>query len=138
MATKDSGFWRCLICSGGSPHGGIFRADSPRCPRCRCEKSGLIQEIVPVHFMAVGSGPIQGTDGPQHVACDPNRRELAVSPEVGDLFSATGDPRAVTCPDCRGTPAWKSAAAYFLQMKGQRGKAQGRFIIDPREGGCCE
>jgi hypothetical protein len=60
---------------------------------------------VDVHLIVVDpKGQILSTSGRLQVACDTKRDHLAV--KFGPCFSATPDASLVTCPRCKGTPAY--------------------------------
>lgn len=74
-----------------------------------------MQPLVDVHFMVLHEhGPITGQWGRQYVACEPRRDALAKHPE--DMYAATDDPRAVTCPSCKGTKQFKELAKLFPEI----------------------
>jgi len=104
-----------------------FEADKPLCPKCGASEPAVI-ELTPVHFLyGDPMGPIEGRNGLRYkVACQPGREVLAT--HVGDTYAATGDPRAVTCPSCLGTPQYKRAASFIKELR--HAMIQG----DP---GCC-
>ena len=97
---------------GRLPQGFVFEGDLPQCPKCGTGRH--VVPIVDVHFIVIGSGPIYGAAGFQHVACEPKRDGLALHPH--DEYAATDDPRAVTCRSCRGTPAWRDMAKAFKEL----------------------
>ncbi|MDE2097164.1 MAG: hypothetical protein KGL39_07950 [Patescibacteria group bacterium] len=96
------------------PRGRIFESDSGQCPHCGAEGTHAVFELVYVHFIVMGSGPIFGAHGKQHVACEPNRDGLSIRP--GDCYAASEDPRATTCPGCMGTKAWQAASAAMASI----------------------
>lgn len=104
-----------------------FEADRAGCPKCGAGEPAVL-ELTDVHFLVPGpDGPLTGLAGLRwKVGCEPGREALAL--HLLDTYAATHDPRAVTCPSCRGLPAWRQAAGAFRELR------QGLAIIDP---GCC-
>lgn len=123
-------WFRCYHCQDLRP--GLvgmykeFEADRPLCPHCNATGQGVVR-LVPVHFLLPDAkGPIL-SDGATRwkIGCMPKREHLAVS--TADEFSATGDPRAVTCLSCKGLPAWREQAMLFPEITHQ-------LVLDD---GCC-
>jgi len=88
-----------------------FDSVTGECPRCG-KFSSL--ELVPVHYIILGSGPLFGQHGgKQHIACQPKRDYLARHEQ--DMFSATAEARQVTCLECQRTRAWQQAAKFAVE-----------------------
>lgn len=70
-----------------------------------------------VHFLVPDmAGAILGKNGFRfRVACEPLRDALALHRQ--DTYTASGDPRAVTCRSCQGTPAWQGVASLVAELK---------------------
>lgn len=85
-----------------------FESVTGECLRCgRFSKL----ELVPVHYLVLGSGPLFGQHGgKQRIACQPKRDYLARHEQ--DMFSATGEAKQVSCPDCQRTREWQEAARF--------------------------
>jgi hypothetical protein len=129
-------WFRCLNCRDYSL--GLigqfkeFEADGPLCPHCgTSDNARVVIQLVPVHLLLPDPrGPILGAGGRRlKVGCMPARDHLATG-EEGETFSASGDPRAVTCPSCKGLPAWRERANLFPELKHQ-------LIIEEAAKGCC-
>lgn len=97
--------FRCLLCN--APRGFEFESSEPVCTSCK--RSGpMILPLVNVHWLA----PHDGGTIPLHqgglggVACMPTRPNLM-------RLAATGEIIAVTCPQCRATPAFKASWAEW-------------------------
>lgn len=106
--------FRCNSC-GELPYLFEFEADTPTCPLCGRNGPPLIARLADVHFMVLGSGHIRGPAGRQHVACQPQRQHLGLTHE--EQFSASDDPRAVTCRSCKGTKAYQELAKLFPEIE---------------------
>jgi hypothetical protein len=82
-------------------------------------------------------GAIHTPFGRQFVACEPARELYSVT--ASDGYAATPDPRAVTCPSCKGTEHWRAAARRFAEMEHELAKVaaatRGGVVFDDR--GCC-
>lgn len=82
---------------------------------CMADAPEQIHELVDIHYIVMSQqGPILGSMGRQHVACEPKRDALAM--HAHDPYCATDDPRIVTCPSCRGTKDWQLMAAFFTKQ----------------------
>jgi len=90
---------------GRPPQGHIFENDAGQCPKCGALAAPAVHELVDVHFVVMGQGPILGPHGPSHIACQPQREHMALHPS--DAFAASDVPTAVTCPSCLATPAFQ-------------------------------
>jgi len=121
--------FRCVKCLP-PPRGFEFEADYPQCPQC----GGVMQllRLIDVHLIVMSqAGPILGIEGRQHVACQPKRDGLARHP--ADTFAATPDPREVTCPSCKGTPAYRDMAKLFPEIEAvERMDRAAKEILRPR------
>jgi len=107
---------RCLnpLCADerGQPHG--FVSPEPKCPKCGIEAKhprfgGMIQRLAKIHFDPPAGVPGFGCG---HRACETTRTIAAQADAAGNpepFHGGTGDPDAVTCPECRETEAWKQA-----------------------------
>jgi hypothetical protein len=105
---------RCI--RHGSPVDGhvFYSCDQfPACPLCGAIGSPNVFPLVFVHFAVLGSGPVWGQKGKQHVACLRLRDGYALHKR--DTFSVSGDPRVVTCPSCKGTKDWREANRAYLE-----------------------
>lgn len=124
--------YRCKRCNNGlpSPRGVLFEADEPVCPSCGANGGTTVFEIQDVHLLVMGEGPILGSFGLQFVACQRNRAFLAEHPL--DVFSASDDPRAVTCRSCQGTKWYQELAANIPEI---REAERIRKMIE--KGSCC-
>ena len=109
--------FRCLTCRGNGLLGTFeFEADRRSCPKCGESSPSHISVLVDVHLMQVVPDGNLFAGGKRHrVACQPKRETLGVS--VYEAFSATPDPRAVTCPSCKTTRAWKEAAMAYPELR---------------------
>ncbi len=114
-----SGRWRCYDCGFGAQF--LEWVGDGECPKCGRKFGGPgksragVQPLTDVHLVTFADdGPVLGLHGRLVVACQPKRDGLALYP--GDDYAATDDPRAVTCPSCRGTPAWKALAEQFPEI----------------------
>jgi hypothetical protein len=112
--------YRCYQCKDPRRRPGVhheFEGDRPLCPKCGAGEPAVL-ELTPVHFLfGAPDGPIEGKNGLRYrAACEPGREVLAV--HALDQYAATGDPRAVTCPSCMGTPAYKRAAGFVKELRG--------------------
>ncbi len=98
--------FRCVRC-GVPPEGYVYAGDTPECPKCgHCQTIQLCD----IHLLVADrKGPIMGLYR-QYVACEPDRDGLAT--HMHDDYSATIDPRVVTCPSCQGTDIWKQMAKF--------------------------
>lgn len=94
---------------GPFPQGFVFEGRSA-CPKCGATPAQpkMVQPLISIHLVVVGSGPIMGGEGRQHVACQPRRDALAR--HEYDLFAATGEVEQVTCPACMKTRAYQDMA----------------------------
>ena len=82
-----------------------FEAGGPSCPRCGGAWPAVVLRWDVHLLLADPRGALLLADGKRwRLACDPKRDHLAEHPE--DKFSASGDPRATTCPSCKGVPEW--------------------------------
>lgn len=133
------GYWRCHneTCTE-DPAGRLqydFESKLPVCPKCgtdrrKPEHSNMITELVCMHyFVQDKNGPIIGSRFRYRIACDPNLKVL------GGNDRAAGDPHAVNCTKCKGTPEWIDAAVASrliydydvgIDEKGQK------YVIDPK------
>ena len=124
--------FRCYNCPDRRPgRGGYFRefeSDRPSCPHCGAGAQA-VAPLVDVHFLLPdAAGPIWGKGGTRwRIGCQPRREILAVS--TSDSFSVSHDVQAVTCPSCRGLPAFQQEFKAVVATTGSV------FHID--EGGCC-
>jgi hypothetical protein len=106
--------FRCNLCSQW-PATLEFEDNAGACPKCGACEVPFVARLIDVHLMVVDArGPIRGGRGRQMVACQPARDHLAKS--TLDLFSASDDPRAATCPRCRRTPLWKDRARQIDEL----------------------
>lgn len=87
-----SKLFRCR--NANCPERPDFEAAAPTCPSCGAG-AGMVEEIVPVHYLVPAEGPIPTSNGSRMVACQP---ALARLPK-----SASGERTAVTCPKCKAT-----------------------------------
>lgn len=121
--------YRCYRCPCPKRPGEFceFDADAPSCPKCGAGEPAVL-ELVAVHMLLPDpAGPIGGgMHGRWRVGCQPRRDALATHP--GDTFAASPDARAVTCPSCRGLPAYAEQARKIKELQNSFGIA---------EGGCC-
>lgn len=69
-----------------------FEGAAPACPACGAG-AGMVEEIVPVHYLVPADGPIPTALGGRMIACNP---QMARLPKA-----ATGERVAVTCPKCK-------------------------------------
>ncbi len=107
--------FRCYNPTCGTvPRGFVFEGDIPQCPKCGRIGQPGVQELTDVHFVVMGTGPIFGGAGKQHIACQPLRDCMAR--HLDDQFAATDDPRSVTCRSCKGTPAYQDMAKLFPEI----------------------
>jgi hypothetical protein len=112
--TGMTGRWRCCKCKP-APRGRIFESDTGICPKCGAEGHHIVFELVDVHFIVMGSGPIWTQSwGKQHIACDPQRDVLARNPF--EHYAASDHPAAITCPSCMGTKEWQEASAALASI----------------------
>lgn len=122
--------FRC-VWHGNPMHGHEFDSDNGVCPKCG--RSGLphVQELVSVHFMMPHPhGPFMGPDGIRRaIGCEQQRDVLAYSQLAEHHYAATDDPRAVTCPSCRGLPVFRQMLAAITLSEQPR-----PFLA---EAGCC-
>jgi hypothetical protein len=121
--------YRCYNCKTRKP--GVyheFESDRPRCPKCGAGEPAVL-ELTDVHFLAADpTGPIEGKNGLRfRVACQPTRDALAL--HTTDTYAASGDPRAVTCPSCATTPAYRHAASFVKELR--------QLLIAGDASGCC-
>lgn len=106
--------FRCNLC-GDWPRMLEFEDNAGACPKCGARGVPNVAPLIDVHLMVMhAKGPINAPKGRQMVACQPNRDCLARS--TLDLFSASDDPRAVTCPKCRRTENWKVRAREIDEL----------------------
>lgn len=115
--------FRCYRCS--NPPQYYEFSDKPACPKCGTPvgRAPAVVELNDVHFVVLDKrGPIQGSFGRQYIACDPRREGLSLHP--GDGYSATDDPRAATCPSCRGTQQYKDVAKLFPEIEAAERQAR--------------
>lgn len=105
--------FRCYKCN--VPFGIEFMADGPKCPKCSSVGAPNIVQLTLVHFVAPDpEAPIKYKNGPpQYVACKPGKKNL-----VGENFHATCEVRAVTCPMCVKTEAFKLACLDLAESRG--------------------
>jgi hypothetical protein len=107
--------YRCYRCRDTRPGRAgefhEFESDRHFCTRC----GHVASELADVHLlMPCTGGPIwDGSGGRWQVGCQPKRDVLARN--EADQFSASHDARAVTCPSCRGLPAYKEQAKMWAQ-----------------------
>lgn len=106
--------YRCVR-HGPPPRFFAFRSRdrNPPCPSCGAT-APHVYPLADLHYIVVGSGPIVGQQGRQHVACVPRRDGYCLHRR--DQFPCTADPRLVTCQSCQGTKAWKEAARAYLEF----------------------
>lgn len=104
-----------------------FAKDRPECDHCGAGAPAVV-ELLDIHFLASSSnGPIEGKNGRRFfVCCMPKREYLSVG--LHDNFAATGDPRAVTCPICIESEAFKKFVVNVTQYKS--------ILIN--NNGCCD
>jgi hypothetical protein len=82
---------------------------------CAADAPEQIHELVDIHLIVMDPrGPILGSQGRQHVACEPKRDGLALHRH--DQYAATDDARIVTCPSCQGTAVWKQIAEFLAKQ----------------------
>lgn len=113
----------------------------PSCPQCGAGPPAVV-ELNDVHFLiAEPRGQIRGSDGLRYrQACDPGRDHLAEArpPGLEDTYSATADPRAVTCPSCRGVEEWKLMMKGWANVKRtEEALRAAQMLRDHEEGRCC-
>lgn len=123
--------FRCYACRLPLPGNQFreFESDRPSCPGCGAGEQAVV-ELEDVHFLVLDPrGPVAGRDGRYRVGCEPKREQLAL--DTHDTYAATGDPRAVTCPSCKGLPEWKAAARAVAA----RDKVYRKLLS--QEPGCC-
>lgn len=103
--------YRCYACANDRGIPGLdFDGDKPVCPKCgidgsnkRFEQFIVTREVI--HFDAPIDHPtLKFEMGVGYAACD---QKITVASN----WKASGDPRAVTCPNCRGTEAFKTVEA---------------------------
>ena len=109
--------FRCMRC-GQPPQYLEFEDDNgegkcPKCGRKLFDGPLTVIPLVTTHFIVMGSGPIYGAWGHQHIACEPKRDCLAR--HIHDSFSASDDARIVSCRACQATPAWQEMARFLAE-----------------------
>lgn len=105
-------FYRCLKCSTKEPF--EFWAEQPVCPQCglRRDDARLGQFLIPLHVIHFDPPEIPALMKGKNVrACEP---AVAIQTPLDTRnnptrHGGTGDPRAVTCPQCKETEAFKAA-----------------------------
>lgn len=127
---------RCNHC-GTPPKGFEYegRNGKAECPKCGRPPGRTVHALTDVHFLVLGlGGPIAPSrEGSEHesaqgyhgskgvfVACQTKRdclaRRTGYGPQDVEAFSATDDPRVVTCPACHRTKPWQDMAALFPEL----------------------
>lgn len=136
--------YRCFWCAP-APKGLEYENATGQCPKCGRPPGHAVHQLTDVHYLAASpSGPIPpgpasplygtmygcGGDSRRVVACQKRRDALALHRE--DAFSATDDPRAVTCSACRRTPEWQAHAAVFGELEQALAEAKGaaKAVLD--------
>ena len=112
--------FRCNMSTCGTfPQGFEFEDNSGVCPKCNASGPPRVAALIDVHLMVMhAKGPIEGKLGRQMVACQPKREYLCRN--QFEMFSASDDPTAVTCPKCLRTDAFRERAAIEeLAMSGE-------------------
>lgn len=92
--------YRCMNdeCKPDDAHSAGFDYSGERaCPKCGLD-SGNVVERARVHLLIRDpAGPVKGHMGKTFkVACDPTRKKITEKPNE----FASGEPAAVTCPEC--------------------------------------
>lgn len=109
--------YRCRDLRPGARPGDYreFEADRPCCPLCGAGEPAVV-ELADVHFLVLDpKGPIPGFGGFRwRLGCMPKRDHMAE--HEGDTFCCSQDPRAVTCPSCKGLPQWQQQARAFREL----------------------
>lgn len=97
------GLYRCMNCTGpkGRP-GKDFEGVKEQCPECGALPPSIVERAC-IHFDAPSG--IAGR-GANDAACNPGLRIHGGNQNM----MMTGVPAAVTCPKCRKTDLWQSAA----------------------------
>ena len=125
--------YRCYRC-GSHPNWLEWEGD-PQCPRCGTINQRTVIRLADVHLIVADpKGPIMGMHDRQYIACQPKRDYLAVGPQ--DTFSATPDPRVVSCPSCKGTPEFKELAKLFPEIH-EREFLRKQLGLTIDGSGCC-
>jgi hypothetical protein len=127
--------YRCRHCGG--PKGLEYEdaTGTGQCPKCGRPPGRTVHALTDVHFMVLGQGgPIapsregsdhdsaQGYAGTKglYIACQVKRdclaRRYGIHPQMVEPFSATDDPRSVTCPACHRTKPWQDMAVLFPEL----------------------
>ncbi len=115
----------------GRPHD--FVATAPVCDRCQRdgrlpEHKAVVHKIEVLHLHAPhASGPDVGRGSRYAVACDGKSM-------FGRL--ATGDPRAVTCPVCITSEAYRKLVADLERTEDETHYPQGKSLAELRKCGC--
>jgi hypothetical protein len=103
--------YRCYACVNPSGVPGLdFEGELPVCPNCKLDGSKVrfasyiaIREVI--HFDAPFDHPtLRDTMGVGHAACT---EKIVIA--ANSAVRATGVPRAVTCPRCQETDAFRKA-----------------------------
>lgn len=104
---------RCYNCN--KPFGIEFMSDGPQCPMCGSVGAPNVLRLTVVHFLAPDSeGSIHCLGGQRAtIACMPGKKHYDAerhprSPEV----------RAVSCPNCAKTEAFKLACIELAEVRG--------------------
>lgn len=109
--------FRCNMPTCGEfPRGFEFEDHGGECPKCGMKgPSRHVAALIDVHLLVLDrKGPILGGEGRQYVACEPKRAYLCRGPH--DVWSATGDVLAVTCPKCVRTGEYRERAAGVAEL----------------------
>lgn len=106
--------YRCYKCNQGL--GGIeFLADGPQCPKCGSVGPPHVIGLTYVHFLAPDpNGPITCLGGVRaSVACMPGKANLNA-----ERHPRTPEVRAVSCPVCAKTEAFRLAVIELAESQG--------------------
>ena len=105
--------YRCYACN--RPFGIEFMADGPKCPKCGAVGAPCVVGLVYVHFLMPDPGGVIPCSGgvKASIACRPGKP----NPNV-ERHPMTGEVRAVTCPACAKTEAFKLACIELAESRG--------------------
>jgi hypothetical protein len=107
--------FRCNHCSDFPRTFFEWEGRGGECPQCGRKGPPAVAPLADVHLVVQDDkGPIMGQFR-QRVACQPKREFLGRS--VREPFHASDDPRAVTCPKCRGMKEWQERAMMYEELE---------------------